>query len=416
MTKTTRVFIFFIPLVLLIVLILPTRLNYPPVIDEIEYHIPAFKVFEDNFPNIMLVDYARVVTGPLPYIIATLLHRIIAVPYICFRLISILFWLFALFLINYTVGHIQLRNPIALGVWLVSPYIFVSSLYFDAMGIAVFSLAAVSCGVLLFDQRKHLGVFLIIVGLVLLSWSRQSELYFILPVAFYFLASPNKSDRKYLIALVVPVLTFLPLFLLWGGIRPPMSNAFDGNVWPFNPCQITLTLSIIGFALLPIGFRIFTLKPLYLFLGLIGLLLGFLLPNAAITSQGIVARFELLFYSVHPILYNVVVSIMAAWGIYCLIVLWQTDRLGRFFLICILVGSIMLLNIDRQYEKYQYSLLLPLFILTARSVNVSDKMTKILFFYTILLSLMLFLRTTYFELFYNWIFNAFGWSSSIVHQ
>jgi hypothetical protein len=403
-----NIFILLIPVALMLAIILPTGLNYPPNPDEVEYHYPAFLFFLDHYPNFMQVNYCRVVTGPLPYIIASTLYKIVNVPWMYLRLISIFFWFFAVLIIHYTARKSPHLSPIALASWLVSPFIFTSSLFFGGMGIAVFCMALIMSGALLFRQNKSLGVILSTAGLTITAWSRQSELYFIIPFLYLYLFSGDTKDRKYVFSLLIPILAFLPLFLLWHDIKPPYSDAFEHSQWTFEPRQITLTLSVIGFTFLPIGFSIFRFKPIFLLLGLIGITVGFLLPFNPTLTYGIFARFALLFYSIHPVLHQIIIALFAAWGIYCFVVLWQNNHWGRFLYLAMLVGTLMLLNVDKPYEKYQYSLLLPLFILIAGSDQVTSKQIKILYFYNIFLSILYFLRISNFSIFYEWL-HGFGW-------
>jgi len=401
-------FILIIPIAFLLAIIIPNGLNYPPNPDEVDYHYPAFIYFYENYPNFMQVNYCQVVTGPLPYIIASTLYKIVDMPWFYLRLISVAFWLFAVLLIYWIAGRFKELNPVALGAWLISPFIFTSSLFFGGMGIAVFCMALIMGGCLFFGRNKPLGVFLITLGLVITAWNRQSELYLIVPLIYFYLFSGDKRDRKCVLSLLLPVLAFLPLFLLWHGVKPPLSDAFENKQWTIEPRQITLTLSIIGFILLPIGFRIFTLRPVLLLLGLIGVFFGLMLPFNPTLTYGIFARFALVFYSIHPMLHSLVICVFAAWGIYCLVVLWQKNHLGRFLFLSILVGSLVLLNIDKPYEKYQYSLLLPLFILIAGNNRISSVQIKILYFYNILLAFVYFLRISNFAIFYEWL-HGFGW-------
>lgn len=382
-----------VPVLMMGGFILFTQLGYETFVDELAYHLPSFKLFADRFPELPIGGYS-VCGGPLHYILLALINQIIKLDLISLRVITLSCW--ALCVVMLLLGSTRKRtvNPVFLSLWVLGPYMMQSGLLYGSVGFALPCVLAIVLSAESYAAGNKRALIWLILSLVLVSWIRQSELYFLIPSAFLLFCNPERSKRFNVLWLALPVMTLIPVYLSWHGLTPPAFQQYYAN-FSKGLAFTQTTLSLFSFAifLFPLGFRfVARLKWKTLLFLPVGLLpLFFPLPYTEVAS-GIVVRLLIGLDAIHPTIAFIAQTVIPIWGAICLASLWQTDRIGRFCMIAVLAGEAMLLLNSVNYERHHYSLYLPVFLLAARSRNINRWETAVCIFITLSITMIMLFR------------------------
>lgn len=365
----------------------------PPSYDEVHHHYPAFQQFQSSFPALPLANYSAA-TAPLPFMISTVIDRIIPLDLAGLRALCLFCWLLAVCLLWFLSSRPNLSNHMVPFIWLISPYILSSALTFNSIAFTLPLLALFMLGGLRFVDGKLSGFVLLISSLALIGWVRQSELYLLIP-ALYLILTEHKLPRWRLFPwLLLPPLAFLPLFLLWGNWVPPDYALAYGAQLQLEPAQVTLSLCIIGIFIAPLAWNTLKHPVPAILMGSTAMVWVLLFPIPIEHNHGIIVRSLQWLGGIWVPLNIIGQVIMASLGALSLIAVFRKDRVGVFLYICLFSGMIALLLVGNVWERLHYSHLLPLYLLVARVDDLRPIQVIIMLVLTLALSIAMIMRIT----------------------
>ena len=356
-----------------ILVALLTGLNQPFDFDEGDYHVPVIQQFMEELPTPDLVHY-RSATTPLMHLTLAAWGKLVGAEPWKLRLPVLLAGMLSSVVFFLLLKERKEPWPLRLTLFLIAyPYFFwLSFLVMTEVFAFLFGILALRYFLRRPSIRRDLFFFALWGSLAVLT--RQQWLFLPLGAGLYWLWQDRNLKRAAWAA--VPVLAFIPFFLLWGGTAPPIKWATPHTLG-FNPVQIPHTLIIIGFYFFP---ALFTAPIPWRRLALPTLVLlpTFLLtplPEAMPASLQFLPQ-QRIFAGVIAQLSNLAAGVLPPLLIYAgffilflvgLLIFWQAwfrrnedDTLNLWPMVIIFL--LMLLTVGQAWERY-FLPVIPLFIL-----------------------------------------------------
>lgn len=243
-----------------VVMILITKLNFHLIADEGIYHIKVIEYFADIWPRIDIGDYPSAST-PLAYLLLTIFGKIIGFEIWKLRLLPAIATYLSVYLFYGLCKQHKLPHPLLSSfIFLFFPYVFFYGLTIYPASFALFfGLWAMNYYLLSDTTLNQLIKGSILATLAI--YCRQ--FYLVLPLGMLlfelwqayrqgFFRSIRQRFLR-LIVLAIPIMMFLPLFILWGGFTAPFNQASQGGAWYFKPMphHINYFFMLVGFYFLP---------------------------------------------------------------------------------------------------------------------------------------------------------------------
>jgi len=246
------------------VMILATKLRFRLIGDEAPFHMKVIEALANDWPRINLADYSSAST-PLSYILLTAFGKVVGFEIWKLRLFSTVATFIASYLFYRLARKLRLPYPMLCAFILVFfPYIFFSGYTIYPASFALFFGVAALDNYLMGDgSLRKMLMGSVFATLAILC----SQAYIILPASFLAVEVLGALRRgsmlatrwaySRLIVLAIPILSFVPLVLLWGGFTSPSNRAAAGGDWylELNPQQLNFTLIFVGFYFFPVVLR-----------------------------------------------------------------------------------------------------------------------------------------------------------------
>ena len=226
-----------------VVVVLLTGLNHPFDFDEGDYHIPVIMNFVETLPTPDLVNYNSATT-PLMHLTLASWGSLVGVEPWKLRLPVLLAGMLSVVVFYFTVRERGDPHPPLLTAYFIAyPYVFwLSFLVMTEVFSLLFGLLALRHFLHRPTRRRDLLLFALWASLAILS--RQQWLFLPVGAGLYWLWQDRNLRRAAWAA--VPLLAFLPFFLLWGGMAPPLNFATSHEI-TLNLVQIPHLLIAVGF-------------------------------------------------------------------------------------------------------------------------------------------------------------------------
>ncbi len=221
--------------------------------DEDVYHLRAIRQFSEEFPHFDLVNYKLAMT-PLYHIMMVFMMKIFGLDLIGLRLFNLLIGLACLLVLyNYLSRGWSHKKALLTAICIMlSPYFIGPSvrLSTDNMGFLFALLALMQVDNRLLNGRT-LNYFLASIFIMVTVLTRH--IYVWLAGAGIYSAFCHHYDQrlksKLLISIffLIPILTLVPFFLIWGDITPPNFADKHKTTTLINLNVIVYAISVCGF-------------------------------------------------------------------------------------------------------------------------------------------------------------------------
>jgi len=363
-----------------------TKLNFRLVGDEGFYSLRVIETFASAWPRPNLADYG-VTSTPLAYVLLTGWGKIVGFEIWKLRSLTAGATFLAAYMFYKLCKWQGLPYPLLSAFsFLLFPYVFFLGFTVYPENFALlFGVGALYCYIMNGDSPAR-----VIAGSVLATlaiYCRQS--YIFLPATLLGVDLLRRLRRKaapsdrwtYLrpLILAIPILMFLPFYVLWSGATPPMTRTVEDPDWflAVTPTHVNYVLMFVGFYFAPMLFRSQTAALVrtgrYVWLVALGLLAVYLaFPVQLNDAPGHSLVAGIVVHGVDLVGRLTWVSVgatvkLALWGIGLLIVLgeWMdrpwTEK--KTWLVGMALSYIALMAVTPfVYERY-YEILVPLLIL-----------------------------------------------------
>lgn len=226
--------------------------NFYDHADETTCHYEVIKLFAGQFPHIDIADYNSA-TGPFYHIFMATISNVASVNLYFLRTVNVLICILLLILMAY---FYKMQNSDIKNKYLAMNLLFLStSVYFLGPEVRLstdnFALLFVMISVILMKKSMDNPKYIIPNAFVifLAAFTRQNCFWLGIPQAIILLTNKKIKIGKKLIycgVLGIPILLYIPVFLLWGGLIPPryadrhMNAALNIEVFYY-------LLAVIGF-------------------------------------------------------------------------------------------------------------------------------------------------------------------------
>ncbi len=220
-----------------------TGLDHPFDFDEGDYHVPVVLEFAESLPRPDLINYDSATT-PLMHLVLAVWGRLVGTEPWKLRLIVLLAGMLSVVVFYLIVRERDDPKPFLLTLYFIAyPYAFwLSFLVMTEVFALLFGILALRY--LLRHESTRLDLFLFALFASLAVLTRQQWLFLPLGVGLYWLWRDRSLRRAVWAA--VPVLCFLPFFLVWGGMAPPQNWA-TSHALTVNLVQLAHVLLAVGF-------------------------------------------------------------------------------------------------------------------------------------------------------------------------
>lgn len=380
------------------VMILLTRLDFKPIVDEAAYHIKIVESFADAWPRIDVTDY-RSASTPMSYILMTAFGELMGFEIRKLRLLSAIAAFLSVYIFYGICKRQRLPHP------LLSSFALLFFPYFFFFGFTIYPAA-----IALFFGMWALWYYLpdnatpgqLLKGSTLAALAilcRQSLI--VIPAGMLLhegvkgirrgLYTPKDRLLTRLFILATPILMFIPFVAMWGGFTPPMNRASQGGEWflQLEPQNLNYILVVVGFYFLPSllgsnSVQLLRSKKPVLLAGAVLVPMFFLFPIVFVEEPGHISYVGGLVIRGLDVLGRSLgsavgfLATLSLWIAGLLIVLgqwadlpWRTEQ-SR--LVTIAITFVMLMAVSPfVYERY-YVLLIPLIILLVHRSFHSKKL------------------------------------------
>jgi len=227
-TKIAHRIILLLPFLLVLVL---TGLNFRFIWDEKHYSIKIIEDFVSSFPRINLKSYTSA-SGPVPYLIWALIGKYGSMNITVLRLSSTIASMITVNIFYSLVKRAGYKHPLYIALMLAfNPYFYFYSFTIYTHSITVlFGISALYAYFLRREKDGPPGFW----GNLFASLAVNSRLFYMhLPGGLFLhtliedfhtikvnIFSYIKDNFKKLAGIIVPVLSFLPFLVFWGGLTP----------------------------------------------------------------------------------------------------------------------------------------------------------------------------------------------------
>jgi hypothetical protein len=243
-----------------VIVLIITNLNFRLVGDEGVYSLRVIELFAQTWPKLNFADYP-VTSTPLAYVLMTGWGKLVGFEIWKLRGLTAFVTLLTAWVFYRLCKERQLPYPLlSTFTFLLFPYTFFLgfTLYPENFAL-LFGVAS-----LYFYFTSHGSIPRTLAGSVLATLavlSRQS--YIVFPAAILGVdllrrlcagqAAVESSSAWRPLILAIPVLSFVPFFIMWGGVSPPMTQASQGGDFflAITPTQLNYILIFVGFYFAP---------------------------------------------------------------------------------------------------------------------------------------------------------------------
>jgi hypothetical protein len=233
--------------------VLITHLSFLPIIDESLFNLKVIEQFASSFPDFNFRDYPSS-TGPLPYVLWTIVGKVIGFDPWKLRFLTVLISYLASVLFFRTCQDRKIPLPLLKALLLIFfPYIFLNSFTLYTINFALFwQIFSLRYFLRYAESQSKADLAWGSIGSLALILSRQIDVALPLAALCFFLADKRLRTLWSFLGGIVPVIGLLLLMIYWGGAAPLRYQ--KGYPLSFKPAQFTLLLTALGFYLQPLGF------------------------------------------------------------------------------------------------------------------------------------------------------------------
>jgi hypothetical protein len=241
-----------------------TRLSFRLVGDEGAFSLKVIETFAGAWPAPNLADYA-VTSTPLAYLLLTGWGKIVGFEIWKLRGLTAVATLLSAFLFYKLCKEQRLPYPLLSALcFLLSPYIFFLGFTIYPENFALlFGIGSLYCYFIYADSLRGMIAGSVLATLAI--YCRQS--YIFLPAAVLGVDLLRRLGRRTAaldhwsswrpLVLGIPILMFIPSYIVWGGATPPMTRVAGHEDWflALTPAHVNYILMFVGFYFAPMLFR-----------------------------------------------------------------------------------------------------------------------------------------------------------------
>lgn len=240
---------------------LATGLDFKLVLDERFFHSKVIEAFAGTWPRIDISDYPSS-SAPLSYALRVAFGQIAGFEIARMRVLSVVATYLATYLFYVLCKRSKLPYPVLSAlVFLIFPYIFFYGFTLFPVSMAL----AFGIGALFYYLLDDPSTHQLLLGSVLATlaiYSRQS--FLALPMGILLFEIWQAADHgiaelpsrlftrerlRRISILSIPVILFVPLAIIWGGVSPPTSQEIIDGIGPLvpRPEHFNYILIFVGF-------------------------------------------------------------------------------------------------------------------------------------------------------------------------
>ena len=230
-----------------------THLSFLPIIDESLFNLKVIEQFASSFPDFNFRDYTSS-TGPLPYVLWTIVGKIIGFDPWKLRFLTVLISYLASVLFFRTCQDRKIPLPLLKTLLLIFfPYIFLNSFTLYTINFALFwQIFSLRYYLRYGESQSKADLAWGSIASLALVFSRQIDVALPLAALCFFLAEKRLRNLWSFLGGIAPVIGLMLLMIYWRGPSPLRYQA--GYPLSLKPAQFTLLLTALGFYLQPLSF------------------------------------------------------------------------------------------------------------------------------------------------------------------
>ena len=362
-----------------------TQLNFEPKWDEASFHIKGIQQFRNSLPEINLTEYHSATT-PLFHIILGFITKLFGFEIWKMRFFNLFFgYLASIVFFNIMKEH-EYKFPLhSTLLFIFYPYFLVLSSLIMTETLGLF-FAMLSLKFYLRDDNQR-NLLLGSLFAILAIWTRQFWLLLPGGMGLYFifrhkLKIINARNLLNTVIIGLPILSFLPLFLIWNGFSPR-----EGHHVAVNFSQIYFLFLFLGayfFIYLIVNINKFEKKMIVPYLIM---LTGVIFFNISTESHGIICRI----LQVEASLFSPISIFIELLGFTVIIQCFYNKNINYKLFFLIIAGLIILIMNPLNAERYLI-VFSPLFILFLfKNINRNEIIFKYWSYFMVLCSSLYFI-------------------------
>ena len=235
----------------LLAVVLATGLGFAPQTDEVKFHQDVVRQFAESWPAAPWRDY-NAATTPLPYILWATWGKVVGFDLAALRTLTLLLSYGSVLAFYWTARSLGHAWPLAESLLLLfMPYVFLNSFTIYTVNVGlVFEVLALWCYLQADGVSEWKWLLWGGLAATVAIYCRQHYLFLPAGMGLWWLVarwrgrSVNWRDLRDLVLIGLPVMSFLPLCLVWGGMTPP---AFQGlHPLAFRLVHVNFLVMFIG--------------------------------------------------------------------------------------------------------------------------------------------------------------------------